>query len=667
MRSERWSRVRRLSLLGVWALSLQALLIGSAYSTEGRPGITERLPIDWGEPSGPVTADGISPNGRQFSFTTEERLSPNDTNSFRDVYVFNRADSRIELVSATSLGMAPLTGATPTSPFFSSWASLSTNGRFVAFTSSASDLVPGDTNRAPDIFLRDRKLGTTERVSVTSDGEQAGFSADPTALFRGSRTPSISGNGRFVTFASTATNLVNDDSNNATDIFVHDRTGRATERVSVASDGGQADEGGTDCPLAVPVPQLNSMLCKENQQRSHSPLISHTGRFVAFASWASDLVPNDVNQGSDVFLHDRETGKTEVVSVASDETLGNSSLYATLATGISHDGRYISFLSSSSNLVPNDRNGGPSLEGQDVFVRDRTAGRTVRVSVNSDGEEGGHSWQAVDPAQSMNADGRYVVFNTRFNLVPEHKDSDPLSRGDQDVFLHDLLTGATEMISVNPAGIDAEYFDSAECVEPSGSLSPRIDDAGRFIGFWSCDSDLVHNDRDDQVDIFVRDRGQSLGTGGLTGSGQAQTDDENLDSGTELLGARYTYRPLLEDLFVAVEVEAMPPVLSGELSPILYGLRLKVEDKRYEVRATSLLGGTFGLFDCSNRLPACVKVTDLRGGWGTTGHRVVFSLPLARIGLQDGGELTDVQAFAALGSYFTGAATTLDTVSLSPN
>ena len=115
-------------------------------------------------------------------------------------------------------------------------------------------------------------------------------------------------------------------------------------------------------------------------------------------------------------------------------------------------------------------------------------------------------------------------------------------------------------------------------------------------------------------------------------------------------------------MYVEIELEHMPKVLPG-VSPTVYGLRFNVEDKSYEVRATSLLGGTFGLFDCTGS-PICTKIADLRGGYGSTGERVVFSLPLAEIGLDGGGELSNVEAFSAIGSFYMGSQRTLDTVSL---
>lgn len=133
--------------------------------------------------------------------------------------------------------------------------------------------------------------------------------------------------------------------------------------------------------------------------------------------------------------------------------------------------------------------------------------------------------------------------------------------------------------------------------------------------------------------------------------------------GANLYGASLAYRPQYEDLFAAIELEHMPKVILGA-SPIFYGLRFKASDKNYEVRAASLLGGTFGLFDCTDSRPKCTKVADLRGGYGTTGERIVFSLPLEEIGLAGGGEIRDVVAFSSVGTYATGATRVLDEVRL---
>jgi len=180
----------------------------------------------------------------------------------------------------------------------------SSNGRYVVFNSTASNLVPGDTNGADDVFVYDRQGNQISRVSVSSEGAQGNY---------GSGGPSISEDGRYVAFHSLSSNLVNDDTNNNFDVFVHDRQTGQTTRVSIASDGAQG------------IGYYGSSLW---------PSISADGRYVAFTSRAYNLVPNDTNPGceqhyqpsgqcADVFVHDRATGQTTRVSVASDGTEGN--------------------------------------------------------------------------------------------------------------------------------------------------------------------------------------------------------------------------------------------------------------------------------------------------------------------------------------------------------
>ena len=209
---------------------------------------------------------------------------------------------------------------------------ISADGRFVAFLSEAGDLVPGDTNATSDVFVHDRATGATERASVDSAGNQGNNVNLP---------PRISADGRFVAFPSQATNLVSADTNGALDIFVHNRVSGSTTRVSVDSAGNQGNA------------------------QSHAPEISADGRFVAFTSEASDLVPSDTNGRSDAFIHDLVTGTTERVSVDSTGSQGNSD---SGAAAISPDGRLVVLASAASNLVAGDTNG-----TSDVFVHDREA------------------------------------------------------------------------------------------------------------------------------------------------------------------------------------------------------------------------------------------------------------------------------------------------------
>ena len=220
-----------------------------------------------------------------------------------------------------------------------SWAAcISADGRTVAFTSAARNLVPGDSNEDWDVFVHDRQTGETSRVSVASDGSQGNEMSLGAAL---------SADGRIVAFGSEATNLVLTDTNEVEDVFVHDRQTGETTRVSVASDGSQANGS------------------------SWGSAVSGDGRFMVFVSYARNLVRWDTNFDTDVFVHDRDTGETTRVSVSSKgrQGIGGSGCWA-----VSADGRIVAFCSDASNLVPGDSNG-----YQDVFVHDRQGGQTAVV------------------------------------------------------------------------------------------------------------------------------------------------------------------------------------------------------------------------------------------------------------------------------------------------
>ena len=230
--------------------------------------------------------------------------------------------------------------------------SISQDGRYVTFFSNSPDLVPGDTNNIRDIFVRDLLLGTTTRVSVNSDEGEANTSGY-TAQYSDSFAPSISADGRFVTFFSDANNLVPDDTNSANDVFVRDLQTGTTTRVNVNSDEQQSIQSG-----------------------SYDPAISADGRFVAFYSGAGDLEsPSDTNLTLDVFVRDLLLGTTERVSVSSDETQANNGSWN---PAISGDGRFVAFQSAATDLVQGDNQGGGHT---DIFVRDLLEGTTERISV----------------------------------------------------------------------------------------------------------------------------------------------------------------------------------------------------------------------------------------------------------------------------------------------
>jgi hypothetical protein len=197
--------------------------------------------------------------------------------------------------------------------------SLSAAGRFVAFASQASDLVPGDSNNDYDAFVYDRHTGALEMVSVASDGTQADA---------GVSGPVLSADRRYVAFASGATNLVAGDTNGCMDIFVHDRQTGVTQRVSVAGDGSETDFLSLDFSLSA------------------------DGRYVAFASRATNLVTGDLNDHWDVFVRDRQAGTTEIVGLAADGSQGDD--WSHSGCSLSADGRYVAFLLAAGNLAPGD-------------------------------------------------------------------------------------------------------------------------------------------------------------------------------------------------------------------------------------------------------------------------------------------------------------------------
>ena len=286
-----------------------------------------------------------------------------------------------------------------------------------------------------------------ELVSVGSDGTQSR---------QGTFSPSISADGRYVAFVCDADDLVPGDMNLRTDVFVRDRLTATTSLVSIASDGTQGN------------------------QFSCAPSISADGRYVVFASNATNLVPGDTNSREDVFVRDRQTGTTSRVSVASDGTQGNG---LSQRPQISADGRYVAFESESANLAPGDANG----YSMDIFVFDRLSQTTERVSVASDGSPG----NGYSAAASISADGRYVAFESEStNLAPGD------ANGWEDVFVRDRVSGTTEQVSVDDAGVGGS----------SGSYSPSISADGRYVAFTWCTAFVWNGDIRTVGDIFVRDR-----------------------------------------------------------------------------------------------------------------------------------------------------------------
>ena len=364
-------------------------------------GTTERASVGTGgiEGSAHCTLPAISGDGRFVAFQCgDTTLVPGDSNYQNDVFLRDRQAGTTVRVTLGMQGTEP--DADCDSP------AISSDGRFVAFRSDASNLVTGDTNGASDVFVFDRTTGAIERVSVSSSGTEADA---------GSGWPTISGDGRFVCFEGGATNLVPGDTNGVSDIFVHDRLLHLTERVSRTAAALQAD---ADCYTAA---------------------ISGDGRCVSFQSGATNLVPGDTNGLSDVFVKDRQTGALERVSVDSS---GNESLVDSYSWSISADGRYVAFHAPDGNLVANDTNG-----FWDCFVHDRVLGATYCVSVDANGLPGnGDSFMP-----SPSSDGRFVAFDSSAtNLIGSDGNSQT------DVFVRErILLQFTSLCDPGSAGVIA--------------------------------------------------------------------------------------------------------------------------------------------------------------------------------------------------------------------
>jgi Tol biopolymer transport system component len=323
----------------------------------------------------------ISGDGNVVVFSSRaSNLVPNDTNSMFDVFVRDLSTGQTTRASVDSSGLQ--------ADGDSYVVALSFDGRFLAFVSAATNLVPADANQHHDVFVHDRSTLQTTRVSVSSAGAEAdGPSVDV----------SISGDGRFVAFSSLATNLVTNDTNGTQDVFVHDRLSGVTTRVSVASSGAQGSSV------------------------SGVPAFSADGRWIAFESESPDLVPGDVNVAWDVFVHDRQTGQTSLVSLNSNGVQGTSS---SNGPEISANGRFVTFWTASTNFAPT-----MGLHA-DLYVRDRQLATLTLVSAEPNGSGGNGS----SYFSAISGDGRVVAFESNASdLAPGD------TNGFQDIFAREML------------------------------------------------------------------------------------------------------------------------------------------------------------------------------------------------------------------------------------
>lgn len=395
----------------------------------------------------------ISGDGRYVVFDSlGTNLVSGDTNNSKDIFVHDRHMSETQRVSlATDGGQGNADSVR---------ANINVDGHYITFASLASNIVSNDTNGVLDIFLRDLTTGVTERVSISDEEIEANNTSDS--------WHTLSANGRYIVFASLATNLVPNDTNGKYDIFVRDRLAQTTERISVSSAGNQGNDD------------------------SRYPSISADGRYIVYASLANNLVPNDTNAVWDAFLYDRQNATTIRVSVGSGGTEANAGV---AFPKISPDGRYIAFSTPASNIVGGDTNG-----EYDVFLYDRVTINTVRISLGVGGVEANND--SVNPEISW--DGSYIAYSAQAsNLVLGD------TNGQQDIFLYDRQKNETIRISISSSGTESNGF---------SNYYPDISDDGSIVSFDSYASNLVGGDTntfcdtdsdgsfdDNCPDIFVRE------------------------------------------------------------------------------------------------------------------------------------------------------------------
>lgn len=408
-------------------------------------------------------------------------------------------------------------------------------------SAEAAPLLDGRSLAISDgrVFFRSSEAaGATQETTRASVADGSG--AQGLGGLFGAQAPSLSHDGRYVTFISHATNLVPNDTDNVFDVFVRDRVAGTTVRVNLSPTGGNPDG-----------PSI------------FSPFISASGRWVAFSSFAGNLVPGDTNNvgggfpGScqDIFVHDRdadddgvfdETGPGERhtvrVSVASDGTQADLPSRNDIGS-ISPDGRFVTFSSQATNLVPDDTNG-----VEDVFLHDRDADAdgildetgpgeraTVRLSVDADGLDA----NAGSFSATASGDGRFAVFQSdACNLVPGNCAGSGDTNGVSDVFLRDRDTDGDGIFD-EPGAVSTVRIGPSGGTQPNGeSFEPRISTDGSTVFYVSLASNLVAGDTNSFRDVFAYDRATGRVTA-ISASPTGRVGNGNSGSPTSSADGRY--------------------------------------------------------------------------------------------------------------------------------
>lgn len=460
-------------------------------------GVTQVVNLD---NTGTTTGNGafaggvMGRDGTMIAFLSEATdLTPGDLNGVPDLFVRDLVAGTTVLATPSSVG-----GGTANGPADLGSLALADDGRSVVFVSSASDLVVGDTG-LPDVFQRRLDAPQTVLVSEVYPGSTGDAMSQLTPA---SSQRALSDDGRYLVFESFARDLVPNDGNSFSDVFVRDLVTGVTELVSVSLSG-----VGGDGP-------------------SFNPTISADGARVAFRSEARNLVSAaDTIASSDIFVRDLPSGVTSLVSVSTSGAAGSGNA---LNPAINADGTRVAFQSNSSNLVPGDAN-----LANDVFVRDLVSSSTILVSVNSSGT--GSANGASSSPQIDHSGSRIAFVSSASNLVNAAS-----VNGSSDVFLRDLANGVTHLVSMR----------SADTGEGSGaSTVPVISADGRRVAFQSVALDLVAGDLNNQMDVFVRDLASA--TTHLASINMAASGAGNGSSSAPAIsanGTRVAFQSLASDL-----------------------------------------------------------------------------------------------------------------------
>lgn len=432
------------------AVSLLALAFGLVpvipAAAGPSPQRTVRVRIaNTGDPNGASGQPSVSTDARYVAFTSKatDLSRPDGNRTVRDIFLYDQGTGAIRMLSR-GLG-----GKAADGPSFDPVVDAS--GKVTAFTSKAENLVEGDANGVPDIFVAG--FGLVARVSVAPDGAEANGP---------SREPDLSADGSRVVFTSDADNLVAGDTNGRADVFVRDLATGVTSLVSSAPQGAAA------------------------RGTARAPAISPDGGFVSFTSSAPNLVRTDRNGVSDVFVADLSAAKTRLVSVGRRGRRQNASVARPFhqVSDISRNGRRVVFDSDATNLVSGDRN-----RRTDVFVRDLVRARTRRVSLAVTNQEGrGDSF-----TPRITPDGRWVAFiSAADNLVP----GDAIG---QDVFLRDLRRETTTVVDVASDGRRRGRERTRQVLD-----RPALADDATTVAFMSSAANLIAQDDNGVSDVFLR-------------------------------------------------------------------------------------------------------------------------------------------------------------------